>query len=283
MINILTIDLEEWFHFLEYECVESPEKWDHFESRIEASCDIILGILESENRKATFFILGWLAEKYPHIVKKIDDLGHHIGSHSHYHQLVHQLSRKQFDEDLKKSCEVISNITNKKVDCFRAPGFSITDQTLWALEVLIEHGIVYDASMFTANRFHGGIRGFQLNAPTIIEISGKDLKQFPMSYLSFGEYKIIFSGGGYLRLCPKFFVKKFAKRLPYNMTYVHPRDFDFHQPRFNDFSYLRYFRAYVGLRSTSSKFRQLCELDGLSIKQCDNIIDWSKAPRIKIA
>lgn len=281
-MNILTFDIEDWFHLLEYDGSSSPSSWYHFESRVESSTDIILDILQSEKKKATFFVLGWVAKKYPDLIKKIHDSGHHIGSHSYYHQLVHRLSPQDFNEDLSRSCDVISEITNTKVDAFRAPGFSITDQTMWAFEILLNNGILYDSSIFSPNRHHGGVREIDINSPVIFEFEGRQLKQFPMSYVNFLTKRIVFSGGGYLRLCPKFILIQLSKLANYNMIYLHPRDFDAQQPRLSDLSKARYFRSYIGLQSTHKKLHDLCKLNGMSIKEYDKMLNWKKLERFII-
>ena len=121
-----------------------------------SNMDKIFRFLEESNLKATFFIVGWIAEKYPNIIKKIDFLGHEIGSHTHMHQLMYQQSKKQIEDDLKKSIYTLEALTGKKIRAFRAPGFSIKESNKMVFEILAENGITHDCSVFPANRAHGG-------------------------------------------------------------------------------------------------------------------------------
>ena len=127
-MKILTFDIEEWFHILDNYSTKKELQWIKYEERIYRNMDKIFGLLHDNKLKATFFVVGWIAEKYPSIIKKIDNLGHEIGSHTHYHQLMYNQSKSQIEKDLKKSISTLENITGKKVKYFRAPGFSITEK-----------------------------------------------------------------------------------------------------------------------------------------------------------
>ena len=281
-MNIITIDLEDWFHLLEYAETSDMVKWNDFESRIQYATQIILRILNDNQVTATFFILGWVADKYPELVKEIHEAGHHIGSHSYAHELVHQQTAERFEDDLRASCYSISSITNEKVDSFRAPGFSITDDALWAFRILAENEIKYDASMFTATRSHGGMASLNVLEPSILKVGDLQLKEFPMSYLQIFKRKFVFSGGGYLRVTPCYLMKFFASVSHYNMVYVHPRDFDFGQPRLTNLSLLRYFKTYIGLSTTAEKFSYLTTRNAMSIKESDDLINWNLTEKIHV-
>jgi peptidoglycan-N-acetylglucosamine deacetylase len=276
-VNILTIDLEDWFHLLEYVPSSNVTTWDSYESRIFSSTDLILEILDEHKAEATFFVLGWIADRYPSLIERIHNAGHHIGSHSYAHKLVHTLTPKEFKQDLADSCYAISNVTNSKVDAYRAPGFSITDTATWAFEILAEHEIKFDASVFTAKRHHGGMSKFEMKEPSIISGNSFTLKEFPMNYVEFFKRKIILSGGGYLRLCPHILLQIYASKIDYNMVYLHPRDFDIAQPRLQDISLKRYIRSYIGLASTYRKFHTLSSMNSASIRQLDNYLKWENA------
>ena len=129
-MKILTFDIEEWFHILDNYSTKKELQWIKYEERIYRNMDKIFGLLHDNKLKATFFVVGWIAEKYPSIIKKIDNLGHEIGSHTHYHQLMYNQSKAQIEKDLKKSISTLENITGKKVKYFRAPGFS-TKKRIW--------------------------------------------------------------------------------------------------------------------------------------------------------
>ena len=151
-MRILTFDIEEWFHILDNPSTESEKEWSNYESRILHNMDKIFNLIDKHNLNATFFVVGWIVEKYPSIVKKIDELGFEIGSHTHMHKLMYQMNRREVDEDLKKSIETIENIIQKKIKYFRAPGFSITEDNKWVLEILINNGITHDSSIFSCKQ-----------------------------------------------------------------------------------------------------------------------------------
>ena len=241
-MKILTFDIEDWFHILDYDGTRDPSKWINYPSRIHRNMDIIYEILQDKNIKATFFVLAWIAEKYPEIIKKISDLGYEIGSHTYAHQLVYEQSRNGFKNDVEKSIKIIEDLTGKKVKCFRAPGFSITKDNLWALEVIKELGIEYDSSIFPAVRSHGGLKINKLDKPCIISYKNVKIKEFPINTNSILNTKYVFSGGGYFRIIPYFMLKRFFKKSDYVMTYFHPRDFDHKQPTIKNLPKFRMFK-----------------------------------------
>ncbi len=243
---VLTFDIEEWFHILDVDSLEISNKWDKYEERIYKNTYRILDALKENSLKATFFILGWIAEKYPDIVRLISDLGHEIGTHSQNHILIYKSSPELFKEDLKKSIDIIQNITNKKVNTFRAPGFSIRKDTLWVFKILTEEGIEKDSSIFPASRGHGGIKNFKLAHPFLIKIGDKIIKEFPINVFNLGNFKIPFSGGGYFRAIPYPFITYFADKSNYLMSYFHPRDFDRDQPFINELPWKRRIKSYIG-------------------------------------
>lgn len=185
-MNILTIDIEEWFHILDHESTKGVEQWSRYESRIEQNVDRILEILDRKKVKATFFCMGWIAEKYPEVIRKISEQ-YEIGSHTELHQLVYQQNPKLFKEDLVRSVSRLEELSGKKVSCFRAPGFSITENTKWAFEILVEHGIEIDCSVFPAARAHGGFPSYSAPKPSIIQYNGIQIKELPINYTTLLE------------------------------------------------------------------------------------------------
>ena len=155
-MNILTFDIEEWFHILDNDTTKAESDWKHYESRLPQNMDRIFSFLEGNNQSATFFVVGWIAQKYPEVIRKIDSLNFEIGSHTHFHQLMYEQSSKQINEDLRRSIHTIEDITGKKIKAFRAPGFSINEKNKWAFDILCENGITHDCSIFPASRAHGG-------------------------------------------------------------------------------------------------------------------------------
>ena len=282
-MKILTFDIEDWFHILDNPGTRTISDWGKFESRIHRNMDIIHEICTKNNSKATFFILGWIAEKYPEIVKKISDLGYEIGSHTYSHQLVFEQNQKQFSNDLERSIKVLENLTGKKVKCFRAPGFSITEKTLWAFESLIKNGIEYDCSVFSSVRAHGGMTSKTINLPCRISYKGLNIKEFPINTHKIAGFNTVFSGGGYFRFFPYKLIRKWIRQSEYTMTYFHPRDFDFHQPILKNISIYRKFKLYHGINGCKNKLEKLLsEFDFSDMQQASSNIDWKKTEIINI-
>jgi len=255
-MNILTFDLEDWFHILDHPGTESQDSWNNFESRIERNTDRILSLLEKTNQRATWFCLGWVAEKYPSLIKKIS-LNHDIACHSMYHQLLFKMSQDEFKADLQKSIGLLEGISSKKITAYRAPGFSFTSSSKWILPILTESGIEYDCSIFPAKRNHGGYDQFPETKPCRILYKESTIKEFPMNYATFLGKKIIFSGGGYFRLLPYSSISSFTSRSDYVMSYFHPRDFDKDQPVLKTLSMRRKFMSYTGLKNSFNKLNRL--------------------------
>lgn len=281
-MNILTFDIEDWFHLLEVPETKELCRWDRFTPRIHKNVEKIMDALERKNVRATFFCLGWVAEKYPEVVKMIDIRGHEIGSHSYSHGLVSQHTRKSFIEDLHRSISVIEGIINKKVTMFRAPGFSVGCHTPWFFDSIIDQGINCDSSVFPASHGHGGYPGFVSSTPCIIKISGKQIMEFPVNTFNIFGWPLVYSGGGYFRVLPYFVIRELTRRSHYVMAYFHPRDFDPDQPRLK-LSTGRLFKSYVGLRESQIKFeRWIIDNKFIDLSTAITQIDWDSVPEIEI-
>lgn len=282
-MNILTFDIEEWFHLLDNDSTKTEKEWSNYECRIHANVDRILAILDNHKTKATFFCLSWIAEKYPEIVKKINGLGYEIASHSSNHQLIYEQTPQQFKEDLIRSLGVLQNITGKKVNTYRAPGFSLIESCKWAFEIMAENGIENDSSVFPASRIHGGFESFPQAIPSVIHYQGYKIKEFPINTINLFGKKLVFSGGGYFRLFPYTFIKRWTDNSHYLMSYLHPRDFDSTQPVISELPLSRKFRSYVGLKKSVSKLNLwLSDFEFIDIDTAIREIDWDKAPLIKL-
>lgn len=277
-MHILTFDIEEWFQLLEHPATRSPEQWQGYEERIRGNTDRILQLLSDSGQEATFFVLGWIAETYPDVLRKIEGCGHEVGLHSYNHILAWEQSRNSFRQDTERGIKVIEDITGKKVSIYRAPGFSINESTLWALEILIESGITTDASIFPAARAHGGFRSFPVDRPCLIDFQGYQLKEFPINAGRLAGNRIIFSGGGYFRLWPYSAIRMLTRNSDYVMSYFHPRDFDTAQPMLKGLSYIRKFRSYYGLPTTEEKLlRWLNDFPFTDLRTASASFDWAKA------
>jgi peptidoglycan-N-acetylglucosamine deacetylase len=275
-MNILTFDIEEWFHILDNASTRTEAEWGQYESRIHANMDRIFQLLTETNTRATFFCLGWVADKYPDVIRRIDAAGYDIATHSYAHQLAYEQSRAEFTDDLVRSIRALQDATGKPVTAYRAPGFSIKYQNRWVFEVLAENGISVDCSVFSARRAHGGDVAFALREPGIINIGGASLREFPINTVGVAGQDVIFSGGGYFRLFPYPVVRHLTRQSPYVMTYFHPRDFDPGQPVIADLSLIRRFKSYYGLAGCWPKLKQLLtDFQFIDLAEAERQVDWS--------
>ncbi|HHH53677.1 MAG TPA: DUF3473 domain-containing protein [Bacteroidetes bacterium] len=282
-MNILTFDIEEWFHILDHGSTKSEEQWSNYEYRLESNMDKILSLLEQKDQKATFFVLGWIARKFPHVVQKINAMGYEIATHSDLHQLAFEQNKKEFAKDLENSIKSIEDIIGKKVRAYRAPGFSVKEENKWVFELLVKHGIEIDCSVFPAKRAHGGFETYGYAQPSVIQMNNVKIKEFPINLAALRVQNLIFSGGGYFRLLPYWMIKILMRKSSYVMTYFHPRDFDVHQPMIQDLSQIRKFKSYYGLDGAFNKLERLIEdFDFMDLDQANRSVDWKKMKSIRL-
>jgi polysaccharide deacetylase family protein (PEP-CTERM system associated) len=254
MRNALSFDVEEWFHVHNFEKYIKYADWDKCESRIEIEVKKILDILDTNNTKATFFILGWIAERHPELIKEIDKKGHEIAIHGYRHRLVYTMTPKEFEAEISKVKKIIEKIIKKKVIGHRAPSFSITEKSMWALNVLEKLGFKYDSSIFPIIHPDYGIPKFGTNPKKI----GK-LMEFPMSTIKLLGKNIPVAGGGYLRTQPYWFtkwaIKQINKKQP-AIVYIHPWELDPEHPKIKS-TFLQNWRHRTGLRANEKKLKKL--------------------------
>lgn len=210
VIHAMSFDIEEWFHLVGVEAMADRSRWEALERTVEPLTDRILEMLAGHDVRATFFVLGWVAERYPAMVRRIAEAGHEIGSHSYWHREVYTQSRADFREDLTRSIGVLEAVGGCQVRGFRAPSFSLTAGCEWAWDVMLDLGLRYDASVFPIKRAHGGYPlettdRVQLTTPT-----GRVIDELPMSVMRLpllGK-RVAFSGGGYFRVLPWWLVQR---------------------------------------------------------------------------
>jgi polysaccharide deacetylase family protein (PEP-CTERM system associated) len=275
MMNILTFDIEDWYNC---DFITTDFNWDKYEVRIYEGLDRILKELESRKLKATFFCLGWIAEKHPDVIRAIHSYGHHIGCHSYQHELSFRFDRESFKEDTQKSKKLIEDIIGESINAFRAPGFSISEKNIWALEVLTELGFEYDCSLFPAAHDYGGFASYGKAEPAILHLpNGKQLKEFPINIQRVLGKGIVFSGGGFFRLFPYSLIRFWASKSDYFMTYFHTRDFDPGQPMIESLPIMRKFKSYVGLKTSFTKFKKLLnDFEFVNVEDAGKHYEWGK-------
>jgi len=264
LVHALSFDIEDWFHIVEVEAVEDPDRWPRLSaesSLVERYTDRILGLCAAQGARATFFLLGWIAERHPELCARIASAGHEIGTHSYWHRKVYELTPDEFRADIERSLEAIESATGVRARAFRAPSFSITEGAEWAFDVLLDLGIEYDASLFPATRGHGGYpcaRGIH----AIRTPAGRELPELPMSVMDLGPKRVCYSGGGYLRVLPARVIERGVRREAASgratVIYLHPRDFAPDCPRV-PMPMARRFKCYTGMRTTEGKLRRLLE------------------------
>jgi len=261
LLNALTVDVEDYFHVTAFEKHIDRDDWHSHGDRIVASTRRILRLFDDHNVKGTFFVLGWVAERFADLVREIHAAGHEIGSHSYWHRLIYDQTPEQFREDLCRSRDVLQDTIQTPVTAHRAPSFSITGRSLWALDILAEEGFRVDSSIFPTRHDRYGIP----DAPTQIhqiETGSGPLWEFPPSVLKIGRSNVPVGGGGYFRLYPLSWTIRALARInrttsqPF-MFYMHPWEIDPEQPRVPVSSRLSRFRHYVNLAKTEQKLNAL--------------------------
>jgi polysaccharide deacetylase family protein (PEP-CTERM system associated) len=258
-LNALTIDVEDYFHVSAFERCVDRNSWDTMESRIEDSTWRLLDCLADAEVRGTFFVLGWVAERHPDLVRSIRSAGHEIGCHTYSHRLIYEQTPEEFRADLRRGLHVLEDILGQSVRAFRAPSFSITRQSLWALDILVEEGITLDSSIYPTHHDRYGIPGTPL-APHRIDRDAGSLWEFPPPVYRFLGYPLPIGGGGYFRLYPYAFTRLGLARInaagrPF-AAYLHPWEFDPEQPRLRP-GRLRAFRHYVNLSRTEPRLKYL--------------------------
>ncbi|MBC7775326.1 MAG: DUF3473 domain-containing protein [Phycisphaerae bacterium] len=260
MLNAFTIDLEEWFCSHNLQSVVQPSDWDALPHRATDVTLRLLELLEKHKVKATFFVLGWLAERYPELVQAIHTAGHEIASHGHAHLLTWQHTPESFDADLKKANTVIMACTDVLPTMFRAPAFSITQRTLWATDVLKANGMEADSSVFPLS-WHPeyGIP----NAKLTPFFHPNGLLEIPLSVLEMMGKRFPMSGGAYFRMLPYKVYSRMVRQLHIQgrplVFYLHPWEMDSEMPRLPGLSRWAHFRHYTNLHTVERKLVRLLE------------------------
>ena len=231
LTHALSFDIEEWFHLVGVEAMADRSRWEVLERTVEPLTERILEILGEHGVRGTFFVLGWVAERYPGLVRRIAQAGHEIGSHSYWHREVYELDAATFREDLKRSIGVLEDAGGRRVLGFRAPSFSLTPGCEWAWDAMLDAGLRYDASVFPVRRAHGGYALPTSDRTRMTTPTGRVIDELPMSVmrLPLVRKRVAFSGGGYFRVLPWWLVKRgFAQHEAEGRSavlYLHPWDF----------------------------------------------------------
>ncbi len=259
VLNALTIDVEDFYHVSAFEHCVHRGQWGEFKPRVELGTFKILDLLERAGVCATFFVLGWVAERQPELVRAIHAAGHEIGCHSYWHRLIYSMTPEEFREDLRRSRNLLEDIIGNEVAAYRAPSFSIMRRNLWALDVLIEEGFRFDASIFPTYHDRYGMAEAPLQPHRILRPAGA-IWEFPGTVWRGLRYPLPVGGGGYFRLYPYWLTRWGLQAVnragrPF-VAYLHPWELDPEQPRLQP-GRMKAFRHYVNLHRTEDRLAHL--------------------------
>ncbi|MDR3629527.1 MAG: DUF3473 domain-containing protein [Desulfocapsaceae bacterium] len=264
MLNALTIDVEDYFQVNAFARSIRYEDWDNYPLRVEANTSRILDLLDEFDFKATFYILGWIAERVPGLVREISRRGHEIACHGYAHQLIFAIGPDAFREDVRRAKRILEDLCGEQVCSYRAPSYSITKNSLWALDILIEEGFVRDSSIFPVYHDTYGMPDAP-RFPYVIQRQAGSITEFPLTtyrlHAGKSEYRLPIAGGGYLRLLPAQILIWGIERINRQenqpaVLYFHPWEIDPDQPRIKA-GLKSTFRHYLNLRKTESKLRKI--------------------------
>jgi len=257
----LSFDVEEHFQVSAFESPMRRRHWEQFESRVESNTEKLLSLLDQRGVHATFFVLGWVAERYPSLVRRIASAGHEVASHGYAHELITAQTQVAFREDIRKAKGILESILQQQVLGYRAPSFSITKDTMWAIQILIEEGYTYDSSIFPVVHDRYGVPSanpqlHQLSTPAGL------LWEVPPSTVKCFGVRLPVAGGGYFRLYPYAVLRALLRKVEGEgcplVMYMHPWEFDPDQPRMEG-SIVSRVRHYLNLDKTEGRMRALLQ------------------------
>jgi polysaccharide deacetylase family protein (PEP-CTERM system associated) len=258
--NAMSVDVEDYFHVSVFDGIVPRSAWAGMESRVEANTRRLLDIFDEFGVRATFFVLGWVAERHPQIVRDIAGRGHEVASHGHAHRLVYDQTRAAFRDDVRRAKHLLEDVGGVEVGGYRAPSFSITPRSLWALEILIEEGYRYDASIFPVRHDRYGIPPSPRH-PFAVERDAGTIVEIPASTIQVASLRLPIAGGGYFRILPYTWTRwgiAHLNRAEHRAAvfYLHPWEIDPGQPRLPAKWFGR-FRHYHNLHKTERRLRAL--------------------------
>jgi polysaccharide deacetylase family protein (PEP-CTERM system associated) len=261
ILNAMSVDVEDYFQVSAFDGVVPRATWDQLDSRVVVNTNRLLELFGQTSVTATFFVLGWVAERFPALVREIADRGHEIASHGYNHQLAYRLTPEQFREDVRKAKKRLEDTVGRPVLGYRAPSYSIVKSSLWALDILVEEGYAYDTSIFPIHHDRYGIPGAERHVHVLQQAAGA-LVEMPASTVRVAGVNLPVGGGGYFRLLPYQWTRWGISRVNAEgrpaVFYLHPWELDPEQPRF-DVGFTTRVRHYTGLGSTERRLKRLIQ------------------------
>lgn len=262
MLNILSVDVEEWFHPEALQHLYPHSEWSKLDSRVNENVEKLLQLFSTKKAKATFFILGWIAKNHPGVIKKIVEQGHEIASHGNNHKMLTKMSPEEFEEDLAESIKILEDTSGQRVLGFRAPTFSVVKKTFWSFEIMEKLGLIYDSSVYPIWHDRYGVPDAPRQKYLAFRKSRRFLTEFPMSTVKLLGKNIPFGGGGYLRIYPNWLTIKGIKSVNKEgfpaILYMHPWEFDTGQTRLN-LGKLQSLRHYYNIDKNLIKLSELLD------------------------
>lgn len=271
--NAISIDLEEWFHPEILRGRFQTSEWDSLEPRAPRVVDRLLEILAKANVSATFFVLGWVAEKHPQLVPRLVAAGHEIASHGYAHAMITQQTPAEFEADLVRSLDILRSQSGQPVVGYRAPSFSVVQETLWAFDVMLQQGITYDSSVYPVHHDLYGIPNAPRQPYRIARNGEQELWELPPPTLRLGNKNLPMAGGGYLRLFPyawtAFAIRRLNKAGIPGIIYTHPWEFDEEQPRVS-LPWWKALRHYTNVHRNEAKLTKI--LQEFDCTTCEQVL-----------
>lgn len=259
-LNAMTVDVEDFFHVSAFDSIIDPDKWDEYKPRVDQNTRRLLDVFAKANVKSTFFVLGWVAERYPDLIKLIHDQGHEVASHGYAHRRAYEQTPEQFHADVKRSKDHLEDLLGVKIAGYRAPSFSIGYDNEWAFEVLVDLGFDYSSSTYPVKHDLYGTPDW----PRFAYKRKEGITEIPIPTLKLMGKQVPIGGGGYFRLYPYRMTQKLVSKYlaqekqPYSF-YFHPWEIDAEQPRLKGAPLKSRFRHYVNLKHTEGKLERLLE------------------------
>jgi polysaccharide deacetylase family protein (PEP-CTERM system associated) len=259
-MHIFSIDVEDYYHVSNFDSIAPRESWEDWEQRVESNTNRMLDLLDKKNVKSFCYVLGWVAERYPDLVRRISQSGHIVGSHTYWHRLVYQQGPTALAMDLSMANEVLSSLSGQTIRHFRAPSFSIKKDTGWAVALLRQHGFEHDSSVVPIRHDRYGIPDAPLDSYTL-SCGEKSITEHPVSVLPKGPLRIPIGGGGYFRIFPWWFTRWGLKQIERSGRtihfYIHPWEIDPEQPKAQGLGALSQFRHYRNLNRCYDRLGRL--------------------------
>ncbi|HVI09036.1 MAG TPA: XrtA system polysaccharide deacetylase [Candidatus Binatia bacterium] len=276
--HVISVDVEDYFHAESFSDVVERSRWDSYTSRVEGNTRRLLDLFAQLNLHGTFFVLGWVADRFPALVRDIAAAGHELACHSYWHRLIYKLDPAEFREDTRRAKNVIEQISGQQVRGYRAPTYSVIDRSVWALDILTELGFTYDSSIFPIRHDRYGIPGAP-RQPFRFQTPSGPMTEFPITTFRVAGHNMPVGGGGYLRLLPELYTRMGLQQVEKEglpiVVYIHPWEIDPEQPRLAG-RFTSRLRHYTNLSRTFDRLRKVLQSGSYTSFQESGLADTAR-------